>query len=362
MVGIGAAGTANAVVSGASGGFTESLPNSIPAGTSSSAGARFSLESDVGPIEVSVSLLDSDGAGTLALDADNTSSELTGCDDSTGVSITCDWDGTSADSPQTLAFTLDVDVDATPKVEWQLQASVDSASDGDPPQVVDDRQISIDVPSGSTVLSGTVITNGGVPVPGACVFALSTPQVFAALADADGNWTLSALPDNYDFAVAAMPGFVGERGPCDGPPPAPEPGELQAVIHVGVWADLRDPDFVGESSDPYAYAAARGATSFSDSTSGIISCLTADPADVVPRPPCVEETPTTTSTIAPTTTSPTTSPSTTLAPVTTTVANPNGDALAMTGAPQTVWISIVGMALMVLGGVAIQGSRRRAST
>lgn len=359
MIVIGSVGTVNAIVPGASGSFSDPFPDRIPAGTSAAVSVQLSLAGDVGPIEVIVSLVDAGGMGTLSLDAGTTTSELTGCDDSTGVSITCGWDGMSVDSPQTLAFSIDVDADATPNDEWQLQALVDSAADGDPPQPIDDRTFAIEVPSGSTVLSGTVITNGGEPVPDACVFVLSSPKVFPAVADSEGNFTLSGLPDDYDVAVAAMSGFVGGGGPCEGVPPAPGPGDLQATIFDGVWADLGDPDFVGPSSDSYAYAMARGATSFSDSTSGITVCLTTDPADVVPRPPCVAEVPTTTSTTAPATTMPSTT--TTMVPVTTTVAAPTGGALADTGPPDTVWISVVGMALMVLGGVAIHGSRRRST-
>jgi hypothetical protein len=106
-----------------------------------------------------------------------------------------------------------------------LYARVDDPATPDPPQELNRTQLFVAPPVGSTSLSGRVITNDAAPVAKACIFVLSRLAVFQAISDESGDWSLGGLPDDYLFAVAAVPPFVGSDGPCanNGPPPAPGP-------------------------------------------------------------------------------------------------------------------------------------------
>ncbi|HEY5891005.1 MAG TPA: hypothetical protein VIW94_09930, partial [Acidimicrobiia bacterium] len=132
------------------------------------------------------------------------------------------------------------------------------------------------------------MTNDGVPVNQACIFVLATGAVFPGITDANGEWSIGGLPDDYSFAVGIVPPFVGTFGPCaeNGPPPIPGPGELQPVFAGDVWIDLSDPNLTGGLGDPFVFSSNAGATIFSDTTSGIEACLTNAPGSQVPRPSC----------------------------------------------------------------------------
>ncbi|MBA3287800.1 MAG: hypothetical protein H0U21_07220 [Acidimicrobiia bacterium] len=287
--------------------------------------------------------------------------------------IACDWDGEAADSPQTLAVIVAVDVATPPNTSWNLAAIGDSATTE--PETLATAQVFTSPPSGTTTLSGTVQTLDEVPVVGACIFILASPSaVFQAISDDDGNWSLGALPDGYQFVIATVAPFEGEFGPCtnDGPPPAPGPDDLQPVFFDNVWFDLGDPELVGGQSDPYAYAIEHGATSVSGTTSGLDACLTTALRDAIPRPSCaiVVATTTTTSTTT-TTTEPasttTVGPTTTADPGTTTTTAVGG-ITSVPRPPTTVLLPVTGtstdgvgvIAALILGiGVAALVATRR---
>jgi hypothetical protein len=83
----------------------------------------------------------------------------------------------------------------------------------------------------NTTVSGRVVSFGPRPVLQACIAALGADSndLGVTMSDADGRWTLTGLPINYDFVVLVLPRFRSSRGPCDsdGPPPVPPPGGLQ---------------------------------------------------------------------------------------------------------------------------------------
>ena len=194
-------------------------PNPVPVGETASAAATFMLANDVGPISVSVHLRASNGSGNLRFDPDTTSSALTNCG-STGVIVTCDWAGLMSDSPQTIGVQVDVSPDSLPNQSWSIDAVVDNAQSS--PQVLATQQLFVTAPLGSVSLSGHVVTTDNVPVNQACVFILANPPtVFGTVTDADGNWTVTDLPDDYNFVVGVIPPFDGQGGPCqsNGPPP-----------------------------------------------------------------------------------------------------------------------------------------------
>jgi hypothetical protein len=298
-----------AQVPGASASFSGPTPNPVPAGTTATVSAQFSLAADVGPIAVAIQLQGAGADGVLRLDAANTTAQLQNCAVN-GAEASCDWAGLVADGPQTLAVFVDIAAATQPGSGWNLQAVVGSPTTGQ--QNLANTNLFVSPPTGNTTLSGSVVTTGNVPVASACIFVLSSPSfVFSAITDGAGNWSLGGLPDSYQFAIGVVPPFNGTNGPCanNGPPPVPGPGELQPVFVGDGWIDLSDPALVGGTGDPFTYAVARGATVFTGTTGGIQACLTSAPGNVVPRPSCNQVTPTTT-TPPPSTVTPTTDPGT----------------------------------------------------
>lgn len=260
-------------------------PNPVPAGSTAATTAGFSLSADTGPIRVQVRLDAPAGFGTLRLDAANTSSDLTSCQEN-GLNVICQWDGDATESPQTLGVFIDVDASAIPNTEVMLQAVVESPTASE--EIYSTAYLYSAPPIGTTSLSGVVLTNNGVPVNQACIFVLATGGVFPGITDANGEWIVDGLPDDYSFAVGIVPPFVGTFGPCaeNGPPPVPAAGELQPVFAGDIWIDLSDPYLTGGLGDPFVFAVNAGATIFTDTTSGIEGCLTNAPGSQVPRPTC----------------------------------------------------------------------------
>lgn len=137
-------------------------------------------------------------------------------------------------------------------------------------------------------ITGTVLTTGGAPEPGACIvaFALGTPgPVRGAIADAQGNYTLESLPGSTDLTVGFAPPFTGPGGPCDlsKKPPTPPPGALQPVWSGNVFFNLDDPAI---KADPYAASLAQGAQ-IVHAGDVVDACLTNAPGAQIPRPACV---------------------------------------------------------------------------
>jgi hypothetical protein len=342
--------------------FTGPTPTPVPAGATATLSAQFTLSADLGEITVSIELRGAGTQGTMTLDAGSTTPELTACTPA-GSIITCTWDAQVTDGAQTLGVIIEVDELTPANTSWELFARVDDPASPDPPQELNRTQLFVAAPVGSTSLSGRVITTDAAPVAQACIFVLSRLAVFQAISDESGDWSLGGLPDDYLFAVAAVPPFVGSNGPCanDGPPPAPRRGELQPVFFDDIWIDLTDPELIGGQNNPYDYAIAHGAVSFADTTAGIEFCLTSAPGTVVPRPSCLQVPPTTTTT---TTTAPT-STTTTAAPTTTTsTAVPTTTSTAVTlpatGSPPGP-ISLAAVVVVGLGVVAFLVARRRPS-
>jgi hypothetical protein len=346
---------ASAAIPGVSGIINGPSPNPVPAGSTATANAQFSLAADTGPITVSIQLQAPGGFGALRIDPAGTTSELTGCVES-GIAVTCDWDGESVNSPQTLSVFLDVDASVPPGTGANLDAIVTSATLPDT-DVYATANVSTNPPVGTTSLSGTVLTEGGLPVEGACIFVLSSPLfVFQALTDSAGNWSLSDLPDTYSYVVAAVAPFQGSFGPCanNGPPPVPGPGDLQPVFYDDIWIDLSDPELTGGQGDPYVFAVNAGATVLTSSTSEIESCLTPAPPEANPRPLCtaqVTTTTTTTTTMSVSTTS--TAPDVDAGVTTTTVPV----TLPFTGTSTTSLFAI-GSLLIVFGAATLLAVRR----
>jgi hypothetical protein len=274
-------------------------PNPVPSGSTAATTAEFSLSATTAePITVQIALQAPPGFGTLRLDS--AGAELTNCLGDGSTAITCDWDGDSSNSPQSLSIFIDIDPSVAPDTGATLAAIVESASAS--PEVYASAFMYTTPPIGTTSLSGTVITAGGLPVDQACVFVLSSPTfVFPAITDASGGWSVTGLPDTYSFAVGVVPPFVGTFGPCAeaGPPPVPAAGDLQPVFVGDVWIDLSDPLLTGGLGDPYQFAVNAGATSFSSSASGLQACLTTAPGNQVPRPACVSAVTSTTATTQP---------------------------------------------------------------
>ena len=318
-------------------------PNPVSAGATATTTVVFSLSADSGPINVGIQLQAPPGFGSLRLDTAGTSSELINCVE-TATQITCDWDGEFVESPQTLAVFVDIDPATPPGSGANLAAIASSATQ--PVEVYSQAFIGVAPPTGSTSMSGTVITEGGAPVPGACIYLLSSPQfVFPTVADAAGAWQVTGLPDSYSFVVGVIPPFDIGFGPCasNGPPPVPAPGELQPVFFEDIWVDLADPNLTGGLMDPYVFAVNAGATIFTGSNSGIETCLTNAPAATVPRPPCIAAVTTTTSTSTSTTTTVAVAPSSTILAETLPVTGPNSP------------MSPIVATILILGGVALVG-------
>ena len=349
---------ASAAIPGVSATINGPSPNPVPAGSTATANAQFSLAADTGPITVSIELQAPGGFGALRLDPAGTTSELTACVES-GLAVTCDWDGESADSPQTLSVFIDVDPSVPPGTGANLAAIVTSATLPDT-DVYATANISTNPPVGTTSLSGTVLTEGGLPVADACIFVLSSPLfVFQTITDSAGNWSLGDLPDTYSYVVAAVPPFQGSFGPCanNGPPPIPGPGDLQPVFYDDIWIDLSDPALTGGQGDPYVFAVNAGATILTSSTSGIESCLTTAPPEANPRPLCIAQVTTTTTTTTTTLVSTTTTAPDVDAGVTTTTVPPT---LPFTGT-STTSLSVIGSLLIGLGAATLLAVRRSRS-
>ena len=346
---------ASAAIPGVSATMNGPNPNPVAAGSTATANAQFSLAADTGAITVSIELQAPSGFGALRLDPSGTTVGLTNCVES-GAAVTCDWDGLAANSPQTLAVFLDVDVSVAPGTGGNLAAIVTSATIPDT-DVYANANISTNPPIGTTSLSGTVITEEEVPVASACIFVLSSPLfVYQAITDSAGNWAINDLPDTYSFVVAAVPPFTGTFGPCanNGPPPIPGPGDLQPVFFDDIWIDLSDPALTGGLGDPYVFAVAAGATVFTSSAAGIDSCLTTAPPEANPRPLCTAQvtttTATTTTTVGPTST---TAPEIGAGGPTTTTPG----TLPFTGVNSTVLLAL-GSVLPLLGAATLLAVRR----
>jgi hypothetical protein len=298
---------------------------------------------------VRISLQNASGQGSLTVDAGGTTDELTACvteETASGYDATCDWDAQVADGPETLAVTVNVDASAEWPNQWNLQ--VVAFVPGMDSITLANVALGIQWPPGSMALSGSVVTVGGVPVAGACIFLLAAEVVVPAIADGQGNWAVTGLPDDIPFAVGIVPPFTGEGGPCvsNGPPQPPAAGELEPEFLDNIWINLADPELV--AGDPYAYAVARGARSFSAPASGLVACLTTDPGDVVPRPACLVQQPSTTTTTQATTT--------TSLPGATTTTRPPGSAIASTGGSGP--LGAVGASLLVVGLLLLGLARR----
>ena len=126
------------------------------------------------------------------------------------------------------------------------------------------------------------------PIAQACIFVFSDADggaVGGAVADANGQWTVTDLPGDTTFAVGVVPPFEADGKACqvDGPPPAPADGELQPEFYANVWVDLTDEDL---KADPYAFAVSAGAQVLKESSKGVDVCLTAESGDVKPRSNC----------------------------------------------------------------------------
>ncbi len=146
------------------------------------------------------------------------------------------------------------------------------------------------LPTGTGAISGRVVTTGAQPVPNACVFVLpkGLSSVYGPVLTApDGTYLVHGLPLDLDLVVAFVPPFSTDQGPCqsNGPPPPPGPGQLQPVFWKDAWFDLTA--FTG-SSQPFDVALPFSPTVLRASATGVDGCLTTAPADVVPRPSCVE--------------------------------------------------------------------------
>jgi hypothetical protein len=203
-------------------------------------------------------------------------------------------------------------------------------------------------------VSGRVVGFGPASIFQACIVALGPNGILAgpAVSDADGRWTLTGLPINYDFIVGVIPPFQTGRGPCelDGPPPVPAPGALQPEFYDNTWVDLSDQSLL---QDPFGWAtdpnSPHPAVTLRNSRTGIDVCLTTETGRDTERGTCDPGTPTPTSTPTPT---PTVTPTST--PLT----------LAATGGPSPLILTL-GAALL-LGAVALlirpRPIRRRSSS
>ncbi len=328
--------------------FTELAPNPIPAGSTASTSAQFSLSGDSGQIRVQIQLQAAPGFGGLRLDAAGTSSELDNCIEF-GTSVVCDWDGDSTNSPQTLAVFVDVDSSVAPYSSAQLLAVVESPTAT--PEVYSNTYLETAPPLGTTSLSGIVVTAGGTPVAQACIFVLSSPSfVFPTLTDSTGAWSIDNLPDTYSFAIGVVPPFNGTFGPCaeNGPPPISAPGELQPVFVGDVWIDLSDPLLAAGLGDPYDFAVAAGATVFTSSAASLEACLTSAPGSQVPRPGCAAQVRDTTQQ------STTSSTSDVSGRDVTSTSEITFDTLPLTGMHASTYVGIA--AFMILVGLAILGA------
>ncbi len=327
---IGSALPAWAIIPELSATMNNPSPNPVPAGSTATATATFSLSADSGPITVGIELPDT-SFGTLRLDTAGTGAQLTNCVEG-ATTVTCDWDGLSVNSPQTLSVFVDVGASVTPGSGANISAIASSATE--PVATYSTNGLQAAPPLGSVTLSGTVITEGGAPVSQACIYILTSPPfVIPTLTDSAGQWQVTNLPDSYSYAIGVIPPFDLGFGPCanNGPPPIPAPGALQPVFIGDIWVDLSDPNLTGGLQDPFTYAVNAGATVFTGTNTGLQACLSTAPGSVVPRPPCIAAVTTTTT-----------------APATTTTA----EILPVTGTNASPWLG-AGSLLLISGLVAL---------
>jgi hypothetical protein len=147
-------------------------------------------------------------------------------------------------------------------------------------------------------VSGRVVGFGPVPIFDACIVALGPDgELGTAITAADGRWTMTGLPIDYDFVIGVIPPFRGSQGPCStdqGPPPVPRLGGLQPEFYADTWADLTDPDLLNE---PFAWAtdpdAPHPAVVLRNSRTGINVCLTTEIGRATARSSCDPTTATT---------------------------------------------------------------------
>ena len=327
---IGSALPAWAIIPELSATMNNPSPNPVPAGSTATATATFSLSADSGPITVGIELPDT-SFGTLRLDTAGTGAQLTNCVEGATI-VTCDWDGLSVNSPQTLSVFVDVGASVSPGSGANISAIASSATE--PVATYSTNGLQAAPPLGSVTLSGTVITEGGAPVSQACIYILTSPPfVIPTLTDSAGQWQVTNLPDSYSYAIGVIPPFDLGFGPCanNGPPPIPAPGALQPVFIGDIWVDLSDPNLTGGLQDPFTYAVNAGATVFTGTNTGLQACLSTAPGSVVPRPPCIAAVTTTTT-----------------APATTTTA----EILPVTGTNASPWLG-AGSLLLISGLVAL---------
>ena len=199
-------------------------------------------------------------------------------------------------------------------------------------------------------VSGRVVGVGPVPIGKACIVAIGadSKELGFAISDADGRWTMTGLPINYDFIVGVLPPFqTTGRGPCkggdgDGPPSAPPPGALQPEFYDDTWVDLSDQNL---QDDPFVWATAPNsphpAVKIRNNRAGINVCLTTETGRDTERGSCDPATPT--PTVTQTVTDSDTDSST-------------GSALAATGGPS---LRIPGLgAALVLAAVGLRARSR----
>jgi hypothetical protein len=193
----------------------------------------------------------------------------------------------------------------------------------------------------NTTFSVRVITVGDHPVNQACiaVFDPDNSVTGPGISDADRRWTFTGLPNDTPLVVAVIPPLTTDGPPCQfqGPPPAPGPGQLQPEFYRNIWADLTADPNNPLFQNPYGWATEHGATTITNSATGLNVCLTTDPGSVVPRPSCLPRTPTPTATTSPRP----------LATQTTLQPN-NGPSLADTGGP-SAWLLALAASLLTVG-------------
>jgi hypothetical protein len=198
-------------------------------------------------------------------------------------------------------------------------------------------------------VSGRVVGVGPVPIGKACIVAIGANdrEVGFAISDADGRWTMSGLPINYDFVVGVAPPFRTRKGPCtgtNGPPPAPPPGALQPEFYDDTWADFSDPNL---NDAPFTWAtdpnSPHPAVALRNSRTGIDVCLTTETGRDTPRGSC-DPAPSPTPIVTPTVIESDTDSSST------------GSVLAATGGPSLL-IPGLGAALILAAVVLLARSR-----
>jgi len=278
-------------VPGVSATFTPQVPDPVPAGSSAALSVDFVASGDVGTLSVGIQFNEPppyNGGFTLRLDATAITSELHDCAVTADFSVICQWDGEAVDSPQRLGVIVDVDPGAQAG-NRQVNAVVGSPTI--PPRQIASTSVTASPPHGTTSFAGHVLTTGGAPVPGACLFVASSPFfVFQTIADIAGAWSITGLPDNYQFVIGAVPPFSDDSGKCGSYFPRGLQHDLQPVFRPAVWMDLNSQGLVGDQGDPFQFAAAQGATVFTDSATGLNLCLTTAAPSTTPRPACTART------------------------------------------------------------------------